>query len=70
MYMLIRSLPSWKLLLEQALTLGTAITIAELFYKFHSFTLECIAFLATWYMLDAAVQYIYSIGGKAQGRKS
>jgi hypothetical protein len=23
--------------------------VAELFYKFHSFTLECAAFLATWY---------------------
>jgi hypothetical protein len=23
--------------------------IAEFFYKFHSFTLECAAFLATWY---------------------
>ena len=26
----------------------TALIIAELFYKFHSFTLECIAFLFTW----------------------
>jgi hypothetical protein len=26
--------------------------IAELFYKFHSFTLECLAFLATWYVAD------------------
>ena len=23
--------------------------IAEVFYKFHSFTLECAAFLVTWY---------------------
>jgi hypothetical protein len=27
--------------------------IAELFYKFHSFTLETLAFLATWYALSA-----------------
>ena len=26
--------------------------IAEVFYKFHSFTLECAAFLATWYALS------------------
>ena len=32
-----------------------ALLIAETFYKFHSFTLECLAFLATWYLLDAAV---------------
>jgi hypothetical protein len=28
--------------------------VAELFYKFHSFTLECLAFLATWYVFDFA----------------
>ncbi|MEZ5354885.1 MAG: hypothetical protein R2762_19800 [Bryobacteraceae bacterium] len=27
---------------------------AEMFYKFHSFTLECGAFLATWYALSRA----------------
>jgi hypothetical protein len=70
MYMLIRSLPFRQLLLEQVPTLGTALIIAELFYKFHSFTLECIAFLATWYMLDAAVQFLPSIRGTAPGRKS
>jgi hypothetical protein len=26
-----------------------ALFIAETFYRFHSFTLECLAFLATWY---------------------
>jgi hypothetical protein len=35
--------------------MGTAWIIAEAFYKFHSFTLECIAFLATWFVLDAAL---------------
>jgi hypothetical protein len=29
-----------------------AFVIAELFYKFHSFALECLAFLATWYVLS------------------
>ena len=28
--------------------------MAELFYKFHSFTLETIAFLATWFVLDVS----------------
>lgn len=27
-----------------------ALVIAELLYKFHSFTFECLAFLATWYV--------------------
>jgi hypothetical protein len=29
-----------------------SLLIAELFYKFHSFILECLAFLATWYVLS------------------
>ena len=36
-----------------------AIVIAELFYKFHSFTLECVAFLATWYVVDLLVAVPY-----------
>ncbi len=55
MYTLVRSLPIRQLLLEQAPVFGLSLVIAELFYKFHSFTLECIAFLATWYIADALV---------------
>jgi hypothetical protein len=35
-------------------TLAIAFVIAEQFYKFHSFTLETIAFLATWWVLRRA----------------
>ena len=31
-----------------------AFVIAEFFYKFKSFALECLAFLATWYILGMA----------------
>jgi hypothetical protein len=44
----------------------TALVIAELFYKFHSFALECLAFLATWYVLSlghAAIRKAISGGG-------
>ncbi len=44
--------------IEQAPTLGTSLLLAELFYKFHSFTLECLAFLATWYGLDRLLQLL------------
>ena len=40
----------------QGPALAGSIVLAELFYKFHSFTLECLAFLATWFVLDAALQ--------------
>ncbi len=32
--------------------------IAELFYKFGSFTLECATFLATWFVLDVVIQSV------------
>jgi hypothetical protein len=38
-------------------TLATAFVIAEQFYKFHSFTLETIAFLATWWVLRRAALF-------------
>ncbi len=43
---------TWKTLLRrEAPALGLSIVIAELLFKFHSFTLECFAFLATWFAL-------------------
>ena len=58
MFTLVRSLPLRQLLLAQAPVLILSLIIAELFYKFHSFTLECIAFLATWYVLDMAANFL------------
>lgn len=57
MYTLIRLLPFKRLAVEQMPALLLAGVIAEFFYKFHSFTLECIAFLVTWFVLDAAIQW-------------
>lgn len=56
MYTLFRLLPVKKLACEQAPALAIAWIIAELFFKFHSFTLECGAFLATWFVLDGLIQ--------------
>lgn len=70
MYTLIRSRPLRRLLLEQAPALGTSLIVAELFYKFHSFTLECIAFLATWYVFDAATQFLLNAWSTAPGEVS
>ena len=52
MYSLTRLIPVRHLLSQQLPALLIAGVIAELFYKFHSFTLECLAFLATWYVID------------------
>lgn len=39
-------------------SLVTAFAIATLFYKFGSFALECLAFLATWSLIDLASQWL------------
>jgi hypothetical protein len=53
MYSLTSQLSIRKFLSEQLPVLGVSLMLAEMFYKFHSFTLECLAFLATWYAADA-----------------
>jgi hypothetical protein len=52
MYQLLSALSAKDLLRQQLPTLLVSLVIAELLYKFHSFTLECLAFLATWFVLD------------------
>lgn len=44
---------------DHAPSAAASIVIAELFYKFHSFTLECLAFLATWYAVDQVISIPY-----------
>ncbi len=53
MYALIRSLSTRDLLVRQMPVLIVALAIAEIFYKFGSFLLEAVAFLVTWFVLDA-----------------
>ena len=55
MYTLIRSVPISNLLAMQAPALLASFIISEVFYKFHSFTLETLAFLATWFVIDAVL---------------
>jgi hypothetical protein len=38
-------------------TLAIAFVLAEQLYKFHSFTLETLAFLATWWVLRRAALF-------------
>jgi hypothetical protein len=64
MYTLVRSMPLKQLLIEQLPALVVAIIIAELFYKFHSFTLEALAFLATWFVVDALYRIITQAVGQ------
>lgn len=63
MYSLIRSISRRSLFFEQLPALIVSITIAEIFYKFHSFTLETLAFLATWFVIDALIQFVVRLVG-------
>jgi hypothetical protein len=64
MYTLIKSISLRYLVVEQLPAIGISLVIAEVFYKFHSFTLECIAFLATWFVLDVAIKSILDFFSK------
>ncbi len=57
-YTLVRRLSSIRMAVEQVGSLGLAWLIAEIFYKFGSFTLELAAFLVTWFVLDWVVQAV------------
>ncbi len=70
MYHLIHSFTVGQLFKRQLPVFALAFIIAELFYKFHSFTLECAAFLATWYVLDVIVQRFFRIGTSAGDTRS
>ena len=58
MFTLFRSIPMSQFLREQLPALVASFVIAELFYKFHSFTLECLAFLATWFVIDGVISLV------------
>ena len=61
MYTLSRVIPFRQLIFEQVPAIAISLFIAELVYKFHSFSLECIAFFATWYVVDAAIGFLTNI---------
>jgi len=42
-----------------------ALFVAETFYRFHSFTLECLAFLATWYAVSWTLNKVRKFGRQA-----
>ena len=48
MFTLITNMRSRESVLAEAPAFLLSLVVAETFYKFHSFTLECVCFLATW----------------------
>ena len=70
MFELLRSSTLRHLLARQAPALVISLIVAELFYKFGSFTLECLGFLATWFVLDAVFAHSRPRPLKASRRRS
>ena len=68
MYHLLRSLGAKDAIRRELPAAGAALLIAESFYKFHSFTLELLAYLATWWILSWLAQsFLRAIAGKESG---
>ncbi|MER9971118.1 hypothetical protein [Mesorhizobium sp. M0060] len=63
MYAAIRSLGPQKFAYAEFLPFIVALVLAELFYKFGSFTLEVIAFVPTWWILGFAFARLYAALG-------
>ena len=61
MFELVRSTTIAHLLSHQLPVFVVSLVIAEVFYKFGSFSLECIAFLATWFAIDFAYTKILAL---------
>ena len=70
MFTLIREVGLRASLCKEAPYLVSAFLIAECFYKFHSFTLECGAFLATWFLFSAAAAWVTKLIRRPQDGES
>ncbi len=64
MFTLIRMLGWREIAVRQVPAFMAALLIAETFYTLHSFLLETGAFLATWFVFDAAI----TLAGRAADR--
>jgi hypothetical protein len=59
MFSLIKELGFGVAVKQEAVPFLIAFTIAEFFFKFKSFTLECLAFLAVWCVLSFVQSLIF-----------
>ena len=64
----IRALRAQRGLVLRLPGLVLAFLVAEVFYKFHSFALECGAVLLTWLVIDVIAEKLAGLAGGRQGR--
>lgn len=70
MYSLIRSLPLRSILTAHGPALAGSWLIAELLYKFGSFTLELAAFFATWFLIDTVMSFVLRLFSRGKASDS
>ena len=58
MYTFTRLISTKDLITRQLPALLVSLAAAETFFRFGSFALEAVAFLATWYVLDAVLSRV------------
>ncbi len=68
MYTLIKNISVKKIISSELPSLGLSLIVAESFYKFGSFTLECGAFLGTWYVISFLLNTFFA--AKEKKRKT
>jgi hypothetical protein len=54
------ALPRREAWVVEAPTLVVSLVVAEIFFKFGSFTLEAVAMLATWWALSTTTRWLLS----------
>lgn len=67
MYQVFKNTSLKQLILLEFPVFAVALFLAETFYKFGSFTLECIAFVATWLALSY-VLHLLVVNRKKTGK--
>ena len=67
MFQLFKFLSAQQLVLQQLPVFLISFGIAAFFYKFGSFAIECIAFLATWAVLDLVSDWLFTRSKKQVG---
>lgn len=66
MFTLFKEIGFKRCLSEELPYLTIAFFTAEFFYKFHSFALECTAFLGTWALLSGISAFVLSLSRGSQ----
>ena len=68
MFSLIKDLGLRLTMKQEAVPFLIAFTIAEFFFKFKSFALECVAFLVVWFVLSFLQSLVFAPRNSSRAR--